>query len=227
MKYIRAFLVGSALLILGSSVLYLLVPSIRSSLRAEDKLVETVSATVYLLTAVTALVLMVQRKEKRTLSICLLIVGGICFLEEVSFGQRLIGFPTPYIAGVRIDGIHDIAEVGLELLRAGGPVAMAVAICIVAMLGIAAFLCRKRLVRLAILAMRSPVYIALLIFVALIGLSVVLDVRLIRFRGRKFIEEIIELNAALALLFACFCVFACSNGAGEQTEPGASSDSSP
>jgi len=207
MKYTCAFLIGSATLVLVCSILYLLIPGIRSPLRAEDKLVENLSAGLYLLTALTAAIILVCGNRRRRVLYLLLILGSVCFLEELSFGQRLIGYSVPYVVGVSMDSLHDIVEVGATLFRLAGPPAVAAAVCVAVTVGAAAFVYRKRLAGLFLLALESPVYGALMIFAALIGLSLALDVKVVRFRGRKFVEEIIELNAALALLFACVCVY--------------------
>ena len=217
MKCVRTFLVGSAGLILGCSILYLAFPGIRSSLRAEDKVVETISAALFFLSAVSACVLLVRRKGDRLLLFFLLAMGSVCFLDECSFGQRLMGFSTPRIAGVNIDGVHDMVEVVVTLLRSGNALAIAVSACVVLILGIVAFHYRRRLLHLFVLIRESPPYTALLIFAVFIGLALLLDVKLVRFRGSKFLEEIIELNAALTLLFVCLCVYVFPGGAKEPT----------
>jgi hypothetical protein len=82
---------------------------------AEDRHVETLSAALFL-TAGAVAALRLARGEAPTFWLVLTVgIGVVGFLDELSFGERILGFEPPMVGGVRIDAVHDL----LQLLRRG------------------------------------------------------------------------------------------------------------
>jgi hypothetical protein len=129
------------------------------------------------------------------------VIGFVAFLDEISFGERLLDLSMPSIRGWKVDGVHDIVERALRFVLKSGTATTVV----LASLVFGAFVFRKTLFDWMSLVRRHPPYLAMVAFVILISAAVLLDARVIRFGGYQFAEEVLEMNGALALIVACLC----------------------
>jgi hypothetical protein len=93
----------------------------RSFLFDEDRLVETLSAAMFLCAGIYATRLWWMASESPSLDrLALAFIAALSlvgFLDEISFGERIIHFDVYKIVGIRIDGVHDLIEVANELRR--------------------------------------------------------------------------------------------------------------
>ena len=117
-------------------------------------------------------------------------IGLIGFLDELSFGEEIIGLTIPVIAGVKVNSVHDLIDVAREIsgrlpsvlkgaifLGFAGPVALGV-------------LARwKDLRYLLSLVPQHRSYCSLIIFAVLGFIALLLDQDLIVSTYLVFVEE--------------------------------------
>ncbi|MBN1846505.1 MAG: hypothetical protein JW810_12520 [Sedimentisphaerales bacterium] len=101
----------SATLILSSVTYYIVEPATAEKLSIEDGLVENAEAINWLLAALLMFILFFQGKNPWHLLLAIFFV--VCLGEEISWGQRLIGFSTPQ----SITNINIQKEFNLHNLR--------------------------------------------------------------------------------------------------------------
>jgi hypothetical protein len=134
---------SAALLVAGSlAFATLFIDGFAERHMAEDRTVESVGAAFFLLTAIVSARAVAQGRR----ALCLLIggLGLLAFLDELSFGERVLRFEAPVIHGVKIDAVHDVLS--LSWAAVGDPRTY---VALVALTGLAvcasAFLLRHRL----------------------------------------------------------------------------------
>ena len=149
----------------------------------------------------------VKNKKNRKLLIIVAAVGLLCFLDEVSFGERLFALDVYHIYGTKIDSVHDFINLGYKVLLNythfyAGVVYPLLAICaILAILGVLKY--RTELIAKISHSYSNQTYVLALIFVSLVLGAIILDLDLLHIRGALVLEELFEMNAGLALLFCC------------------------
>jgi len=138
----------------------------------------------------------------------LAIVGLWGFLEEISFGLNWsgpLGLKSPKLEGFKIDGLQDFIGLGY---KHGGFFSL-IFIFPVALL-ISAIYYYKKIWEYVSIKRYHSLYLLMSFFVTLIFASTIIDLEIIDlpngFRN-SFVEEPLELNAALALLFSLFIVY--------------------
>jgi hypothetical protein len=197
------------------------LPRARPSLTREDHLLENVTAGVYLagfLVGCVMLGLSVRRgrpaaadgapRRRRwpamLLGAAVPALALLAFLDEVSFGVYHADVDVPEINDVKIDAAHDGVDVVFRALSGYvGPRVVTVAAFLVAFLVMAA---ATRLRRLTALLARAPWAQFVVAAALLAGTAAVLDLRIPQPQPLAFAEELLEVNAALSLLFACLAV---------------------
>ena len=196
----RRFGILATQLFLGLSALYWLLPLFRKPLVREDNLMEMATALLFLLTAVLGFSYLL-RKQKANRHWSEWVVPGLAtlgFLEEVSFG-RLFFEKLPIVEGVKIDAIHDYLRVIINLYHSGDHsqtflgIALAVAVISLAIVQ----LYYRNLVSFI---MRLPVRFCM-ICLSLVAVASALDLELFQHHYLVFMEEFLEMLAALALWF--------------------------
>ncbi len=212
MGIVRACILTLAATVGSGIVLYASWPARRGLLLDEDGLVESLTAAVFLAGfAVHFVPRLTRRQSVRPVATRLL--AAVCllgFLDELSFGERLFRMRMPQLSGVKIDGAHDFFYVFAQEYWRGmqthpAPVFLAT-------LGIAAvagwFVWRRReaLVAVARNILRSPAYRLVGLGAVLVAVALVIDLDLVSHDLVFALEELAEMNAALALLFAGFAM---------------------
>ena len=112
----------------------------------EDGLIENFTAVVFLLAGI--MLLATSLAERRISARCVYIFGGVALaffgFEEISWGQRVIGYETPdFLTRLNYQGefnVHNIRFVDSNFLR---PIKMKELISALGMVGCVAFFCRK------------------------------------------------------------------------------------
>lgn len=212
MNYAKLFLLALALQLIACSAGFYLLQGHRDLLTEEDQLIENLSALFFFVSGLTGLWLLVRSTGQRKTYLLITALGLIGLLDELSFGERIFGFSMPSIAGVKIDGVHDLIRFPLRPLRqllltspSATIVVALVILVIAAVMLITAVSHRKKLCAWAGLMLVHPPYLAWSIFATLIVVAILLDERIIRFRNFAFLEELLEMNAALALMLVSWC----------------------
>jgi hypothetical protein len=80
----------------------------------EDQTVEMCTAVIFLLAGVIAII--AAFKAVRCLAVVIGVLGLLFFLDEMSFGERHFGLTMPVIHGVKIDAVHDLLALSLQLI---------------------------------------------------------------------------------------------------------------
>lgn len=218
MKYVWLFVATSALIDVIASLVFIAAPSagtVRGYIVNEDSLIENLTAGLFLCTFLFALVLLNTRRITNKLNfkwlILLLALGLIGFLDEISFGERLLGLEMPVLGATKIDAVHDIFELGISLTpRLASDQQLIILLVLFGglVLSIVAILKYGKRIRNAAIADRFyPLYLVILFFVLLVCSALMLDTGRFPFTGHKAVEECLELNAAMALLTCCFIIY--------------------
>ena len=95
------------------ATLRILNPTILINISQEDVFLENLTAGVLFATFCLSSVLHLKLKVKTNIFFAFAILGLIGFLDEISFGRRLLPIPMPKSHGLTIDGAHDL----LHLLK--------------------------------------------------------------------------------------------------------------
>jgi hypothetical protein len=183
-------------------VLYAFGP--RALIFGEDRGVEMATALLFLAAFVAGIV-HICRSRPRDYPILLpvaAVLGLIGFLDETSFGARIFGWSMPAMAdGGEFDGAHDLVILIYRLALRADPMLIA---AIGAGAGLVALVFavrrRKALHALARRIGADPTYLAMALFVAGVAFASLLDLEVGILRRLGPLEEIAELDAALALL---------------------------
>lgn len=185
-------------------ILYAFGP--RALIFGEDRGVEMATALLFLAAFVVG-ILHLCRSKQRDYPILLpvaAVLGLIGFLDETSFGARVFGWSMPKMAGGgEFDGAHDLVILIYRLALRADPMLIA---AVGTGAGIVAVICavrrRNELHALARRISADPTYLAMALFVAGVGFASLLDLEVGMLRRLGPLEEIAELDAALALLVA-------------------------
>lgn len=179
-----------------------LVPAIRPVLLREDGIIESGSVALLGTAVLGCLVASLLWGPRAPL----LIAGGIGLAElmdETSFGARLFGFqPPPLYGGGELDGFHDLLILAYRTLRdVNQGWAMAwIGVMLIASVGIMVFSLRQASVAIPGRNNWFTDHVLLFLHIGLIGLAQVIDVAT-NSRTMSAVEEMLEFNAALVLLF--------------------------
>ena len=105
----------AVLLLASSFALSFIIPDFLKSISKEDHFLENLSTGLLLGTAFFGFINWKQKQANTTAIATYTILAIIGFLDEVSFGQRLIGFTPPMTGGTSLDGFHDLANMFRKL----------------------------------------------------------------------------------------------------------------
>jgi hypothetical protein len=206
--YVIVILLNSAIF----TLLHFLLPQSRDFLFSEDNLVENLSALLFLCTFFAGIFFVLRLKENRHRKIYLVFpfLGLIAFLDEISFGQRIFNFKVPIVHDVPIDAIHDIIEVGYNIIiKHGNAYLNYVLLAVVFFIPLIIILkYRSFFFQIPDMLRKHPPYGYLLISMGFLFSVQTLDFeKLIRPQFIDiFLEELFEMNAALTLLVATFSI---------------------
>ena len=194
---------------------------LRPVLIQEDRFIEDLTALLFF-TAFSIGVFFLLRSVFRRVNKALIVLPCIAlfgFLDEVSFGDRLFGLPEYKILGVKIDGIHDLIDVTVIFLLGLPRLEQIVWVMTISLiLARLISLHRKRLKRAYQFLIsgqlnhwfysHSPlpfVILAIVYFCLASAIDVITAPNVApQFQSDflSLIEEILEMNVALSLLFA-------------------------
>lgn len=223
------FIAFFAISFIGFSTLYAVSMPWRVVIGTEDNLVENLTVVGFLLAFVAGALRVIRKGPEGRMAVALLAaIGLIGALDELSFGERLLGLampeaplPGPGTGGLKIDGVHDLVDLGwrvvIGLEATHGAVVPLVVTVILAVAGALAWRQRRILAALpplAVARLGRDAWYLLCVFLALIALAVLIDLHLVEadFYYLYFIEELLELNASAALFLCILAIAAPGSG---------------
>ncbi|HYH15412.1 MAG TPA: hypothetical protein VD794_09330 [Flavisolibacter sp.] len=190
--------------------LFYFVPDLRVSLQSEDRLVENITALFFLLSAVLSLYYLVTNKSRFLRKLCTFValLGGVAFLDEMSFGERAFNLSMPFIGSQKIDAIHDIIKlcfsITLQMLKRLPLPVLALSVTVVG--GVMYLMFnrhKKRLYAMTYNIAQTEPYFFLRASIILLMAATFIDFDLFQHETLFLLEELFEMNAALALVFCC------------------------
>lgn len=218
MNYLKLYIIVSFL----NGFLFLIFSKfnvkIGIALIQEGGLIENISAILFVTAFLISLIHWPKiRKEKEARMLGFIgILGLIGFLDEISFGERLFDLTMPVIYEVKIDGLHDFFYLGYMYVKdnVNIPTIYLVLIVIVGFSILSVILLRHKQKLLDFVLSRRVHPHHLLIGIAgiLIFAALIVDLDIIHWQKRSWqrywvlLEEVMEMNAALALVFANLCI---------------------
>ena len=232
-RSLRFYCTATIVNIIVFSALYVFLPDIREGWIQEGSLLENLTALLAFISFLVGLFFVFKIKDKthQKIYIALPILGLIVFLDEVSFGEGIFEFNFLTIGDMEIDALHDFISLffkkfilvengtgyGLPLLL------IVIALALVVLLGLLSRNYYRHQLNLRpnidlkkfSRDNKILVFLGIAVFLGLFALTV--DLRILQFRGAKFLEELFEMNAAFALLMACFSINTKSSGATSPT----------
>lgn len=198
---------GAALLAAGIIValiaIIILFPASRAVLSTEDGVVEMAGASFFLTAAIAALYSLIRRGYTTNFLLLPIVLGVVGALSEVSFGARHLGTPVPEMyGGGELDGAHDLIVLATRLLETFWTrtpyLAAGAALLAIGILGAIVWRLRDGLERAA-----GHLWVhhrLLYLFAGVLGLALAIDTA-IQHPAMRPVEEIMEMGAALVLLF--------------------------
>ena len=219
MRVVGTFLLVIVLVNAAGLVAYFSVAEsdpLRDFLVDEDRLIESLSAAVFFLAFLGGAVLLVRGVRRRFDRRWLMLVtslGLLGFLDELSYGERIFGLKMPKIAKIKLDAAHDV----IDWLYYEGPLVVARhrGLCLLGLVAAIVLISfglirlRHRLWDLACDRGNYPLYALLAFFVAFLACAVTIDLGILDpwSTDLPIVEELLELSAAIALVFSAYTVY--------------------
>jgi hypothetical protein len=206
-------LLGIYLGVLGASVVaaftfHYAQPGQRQLLLGEDTIIENLTAGAFLLSALLAVVLAGKSSTRRPALLAAALMGFVGCLDELSFGERLFDLQMPVIHGKKMDAVHDVFSLAFRVTK---DLAGKHPVIVIPLLGagvivaaLAAWRLKTRVVGFVTTQHREPAFRFAAIFALLILGALVIDLGLKNSDGLFLLEELFELNAAIALGFCAW-----------------------
>ncbi len=187
------------------------VKELRKWITRENRILEWVGATAFLVVAIVGYVRIKSDRKLSRWNMLIPFTGAVCFLEETSFGWTIFKWYTqPRIQGKKMDSMHDFVSLGMR--QGEGDVSIQL------VLGLVAGLCFISLLVLFLLRNKlkalfsaCPWFLYFFLSGVVMGSSMLLEsgedlgfYNIEKYGPIAFVEEALEMNAALILLFGTF-----------------------
>jgi len=206
LRIAHRLVVWASLALLGG--IYALIPAARTGLTEEDRFLESLTALVFAAGGLAGFVAFARRRGAAWWTLSIPVVCCMGFLDEVSFGQRLLGFEVPVLRRMPVDGLHDLFTIGYGVFETDNPryKALYVLVPVVSLIVGIGLLRSSAGLRAAVGRVRGwlaaqPPYPFIVPALLFLFLALVLDLDLLERAWLVFVEELLELNVAVALLF--------------------------
>lgn len=200
------------------SLLYIFIPGLRDSLTKEDQFMEHLTSILFLNAFLLSAFFVTKLKGKPSQALYLIIpiVSLIFFLDETSFGERIFHFTPPVIMGVRVDALHDFIQIAylmiLSLPKSYLLLLLPIFVLAIGTIVLIMLLKYKRYLKvryvkqLSNLLSNYPPFNYLLVTVVFVSVAMIVDLDMINNKFLFFLEELLEMNAGLSLVFASFAL---------------------
>ena len=182
-----------------------MVPDSREFLFAEDRIVEWTTVFAYFAAALAGFRLFATKARGDIVLLVVSAFAAIAVMEEISFGERILGFEAPRIGNTKMDALHDLLIVAKRGVKGISEHPYLVAAGVALMVaGLVIWICRA-LVRRGWTVRFGGEAVLLSLAVVLLAYAQAIDtnLRIVPHRLLKplYIEEILELGAGLCLVF--------------------------
>ena len=200
----KIYAYSAILLLIAGYVGSLTIPDFLQLISQEDHLLENLTTGLLLGTAFFGFMNWKQKQRNTNAVATCTAYASIGFLDEVSFGQRLIGFTPPMAGGTSLDGFHDLANMLKKVISINlqyHPAQTFTLFVLLALtLAVIAIRRRSNLSNTFYHLKRLGLSFTILSIVSAIIISQLLDLKIIALPWSTPLEEILELISALGLL---------------------------
>lgn len=187
-----------------SALLYLAFPQLRGQFVDEDAAIENLTALVFGLAAIGGGITLARAGDRRQglVYLPIVILAALASLDEISYGETIIGYTPPTLAGHKLDAIHDLVTITYEQSLLIPALGVAVgAFLLIGALG-AGWYARAHRRPIGAFLQRHPAYRYTLAAAGMILAGIVADFNIIDLNRVRFFEELLELTAGQTLIFA-------------------------
>jgi len=204
--FLKLYAVTIALVWIGFTSLYILVPGVRKSFVLEDHLTENLTVLFGMTSFLLGLIYLKAKADADLWKAYFMIplLGLLGSLDEISFGERIWHLTMPTLLGVKIDAIHDfikVAYVALKTPHNGIVYAGVTSIVAFVVIGFVAWLHWIHKQRYGLFKI-YPALKYVTFTITFVAIAQVLDLDLIRRQFLEFNEELLEMIGAITLTFA-------------------------
>lgn len=187
-----------------SALIYLAFPQLRGQFVDENAAIENLTALVFGIAAIGGGIVLARADNRRQglVYLPIVILAALASLDEISYGETIIGYTPPTLAGYKLDAIHDLVTIIYEQSRLSPTLGIAVgATLIIGALGVGWY-ARAHRRAIGAFLQRYPAYRYTLVAAAMILAGIVADFNIIDLNRVRFFEELLELTAGQTLIFA-------------------------
>ncbi|QNI77702.1 hypothetical protein [Synechococcus sp. MVIR-18-1] len=200
----RIFIGFTLLVLVLFAVMLTVSPVSLIALSGEDRQIENLTAGILLATTFLSIFLYFRGSKRAKIFLIFASLGLIGFLDEISFGRRLLPVPMPKSHGLTIDGVHDLLHLIKNVANTNftyHPVETIVVACILVMLTVFVWM-KAAKSRHEIVNSLSSYGVGDLVLVLLfcIAASQAIDTFEIKIFAYRAVEECLELVGAMALM---------------------------
>jgi len=197
---------------LVASIAFFTIPGAPTALTREDHLLENTTVALYLLAGGIAFFTLVRRRfGSKTLPFIFLGLSLFATAEELSYGERFIGFEAFHIYGIKFDSLHDSFDIAFEVVKDLIQAGFFGVLFLLLLALLAGFLClvfRHAMIQALITSLRHQAIIYVMLFFVFGGLGICFDLiaKTLRNWGFAFhvwgtlLEELFETTASIALV---------------------------
>ena len=205
MKYIKIYLLLFTIIMFIGFGIYFQQPIYRGYLLEEDSTIENLSAIFYFISFFIGVIFFIRSKTNRRALKYVSAISLLGFLDELSFGERLFNLKMPKFSRVKIDGVHDLFDwaytVITRLWVSERIYVFLFALFVIAVLIFGWLKYRFKIKKILPKIYDKPPFILFSFFVFLILIAMIIDLEIIEHEVLSLIEELLEMNSAIALLF--------------------------
>lgn len=200
---------------IGLAAVFLALPALRSQMTEEDRFLEILTALVFAVGFLVGIVAFARRRGAPAFYLIMPACSLLGLLDEVGFGHRLFDFELPRLRHFEIDGVHDLFLVIYDVFVTDNPFYLTCYV-VIPLLALAGGIWlvrsrprwRSRLSRIPATLRRHPPLPYFALAVVLLFVALTIDLDLIETEWLLFLEELLELNVAVALLFGGLAIAA-------------------
>jgi len=213
-RNVQVYVLATTINIFIFLMMYIFSPQLRGTLLNEDAFIENLTVVLFFGSFLLSLIL-IAKLEGKSYRRAYLVIPLICFigfLDELSFGERIFNIKMPVIYGEKIDSVHDFASVAYRGIENNWNWFLFISVLVASSIAILLVILKyhKYFHRIPDIFKRYPLFRFVLISVGFMFIAALMDLEIISIGGHGrfsvFIEELCEMNAALALLFASFSI---------------------
>jgi hypothetical protein len=204
-RIIRTYLVVTAGNIIACAFLYWHRPDLHLLLIDEDRALQNITAVTFAVAAAIGLGKWLQTKSRHFLMPLIPLGACIAALDEISFAKTsiVVNLPSLNISMFSMNAVHDVLLLLYIAVVLEKPAYLPAVITVGVMAAIASGIGLRILLKRQGVAVFKLLWLQLLLVgLILAGFAQIIDLDIWEYTWLTFVEELAELNAAIALLFA-------------------------